>query len=99
VAATVCRTIDDAGLTPLDLTFGKPAMPGVYQLGIAVADAASGERLILASHLRKLMASAPAENPQTPAAASERMAVEEIYERALKMTVQVIVCALKDFLL
>lgn len=36
------------------------------------------------------MAHAPKENPQTPAAAGERMAVDEIYERALKMTVQVI---------
>lgn len=60
-------------------------------IGIAVSDAGSGERLVLASHLRKAMAAAPQEPAQS--GASARMAVDEIYEQALKMTVQIIVPA------
>ncbi len=58
-------------------------------IGIAVTNAVSGDRLILASKLRKAVAEYPHDGAQLAPAA--RMPVDEIYEHALKITVQVIV--------
>jgi tetratricopeptide (TPR) repeat protein len=59
-------------------------------IGIAISGNTDGDRLVLASHLRKHMNMNEA--PEAPAqmVTSERIAVDEIYERALKITVQVI---------
>jgi hypothetical protein len=68
---------------------GGPVFDGGGRLiGIAVSDAVAGDRLVLASHLRKHMTPAPEEPAQS--AAAERIAVDELYERALKIAVQVI---------
>jgi S1-C subfamily serine protease len=57
--------------------------------GIAVSSETGGDRLVLTSHLRKHMTDVPHEPSQS--SVTERVAVDEIYERALKITVQVIV--------
>jgi S1-C subfamily serine protease len=60
-------------------------------VGIAIPDAA-GDRLVLASQLRQYMSDATGEPVQAgQPITTERIAVDEIYERALKITVQVIV--------
>ena len=59
-----------------------------HMIGIAVSSPTADDRLILASELRKHLNAVPGDPaPGTP---RPRVGVDEIYERALKMTVQVI---------
>jgi S1-C subfamily serine protease len=83
-----------AGVYELGITLpsshrGGPVFDNAGRLiGMAVSDATAGDRLILASQLRKHLTDAASE--PAPSAVAERIAVDEIYERALKITVQVI---------
>jgi hypothetical protein len=83
-----------AGVYQLGITMppshrGGPVFDAAGRLtGIAVSDAGAGDRLILASRLPKPISDLT-EAPTQPIAA-ERIAVDEIYERALKITVQII---------
>jgi hypothetical protein len=83
------------GITMPQANRGGPVFDASGRLaGIAISNAA-GDRMVLASHLRQYMSDASGEQVQAAQPVqpitSERMAVDEIYERALKITVQVIV--------
>lgn len=57
--------------------------------GIALSDSGAGESIVLGSRLRQLAGSALPLG--VPAAAHERLPVDEIYERALALTMQILV--------